>query len=53
MRADGFKTAKALGLDLPPMLLAPRRRGDRMTVCATGDACRGMEIDARTGIQRP
>ena len=28
-----LKTAKALGLTVPPSLLAPRRRGDRIGVC--------------------
>ena len=39
-----LKTAKALGLTFPPTLLAPRRRGDRMSAPGKAGAIQPVEV---------
>ena len=39
-----LKTAKALGLDVPPTAARPRRRGDRMSAPGKAGAIQPVEV---------
>ena len=42
--AINLKTAKALGLDVPPIAARPRRRGDRMSAPGKAGAIQPVEV---------
>jgi hypothetical protein len=45
-----LKTAKTIGLEVPPSVLAPRRRGDRITRGASFDHLVGAGDERRRDV---